>query len=170
MMVATSVVVLEPLLVRRLWVLGQRGGAMGVLGFRLSLVGLVLLLAADLAAYWWFLTSSGVIKLVWGWEAAEGVWLRVPAYLALVFYLSGVVFLGAAVARTGLLIGEVASLCLVFALPIMPVIAALPIVYGFCDIRTIPSVWVYVLGLPWLSLGIWLVTRRSAGRVSGAAV
>jgi hypothetical protein len=169
-MLATSVLVLEPLLVRRLWVLGQRSGAMGVLGFRLALVGLMLLLAADMTASWWFASGSGIIKLIWGYGAAKGLWLNVLAYLAILFYFSGVVTLGTAVVQAGPVLEEIASLLLVFALIIMPLIAALPIVYDLWDIRTIPKIWGYVVGLPWLSLGTWLVTRRSTGRVSRAAV
>ena len=166
---ATSMVILEPLLVRRLRKLGQRTGTLGRLGFRLSLVGLVLLLAADLVASWWLGSGWTFIQLAWGYEVARGLPLSVLAYVAMLFCLSGVIFFGAALARTGTSIGEGGSLFLAFVLVVMPLILALPIAYNLWDMRAINRVWGYVLGLPWLALGLWLVTRRNIGWASGAA-
>jgi hypothetical protein len=169
-MLATSVVILEPLLVRRLWVLGRRSGALGTLGFRLSLVGLVLLLAADLTASWWF--GSGWMSIIraWGYGVARGLPLSVLAYVAMFLCFSGAISFGAALLRTRPSIEEGASLFLVFALVVMPLILALPIAYNLWDIRAIPKIWGYVVGLPWLALGVWLITRRSVGRVPKATV
>jgi hypothetical protein len=177
---ATSVVILEPLLVRRLRELGRRSGPLGKLGrspvgayatmgFRLSLVGLVLLLAAELTASWWFGSGSMFIRIAWSREAAEGFQPSTLAYVAMLLCLSGVIFFGAALARTGTSIKEGGLLFLAFVLIAMPLILALPIAYNLWDMRAINRVWGYVLGLPWLALGLWLVTRRNVGRVSDAA-
>lgn len=166
---ATSVVILEPLLVRRLRKLGRRSGPLGMLGFRLSLVGLVLLLAADLTASWWFGSGWTFIIRAWGYEVAKGLPLSVLAYVAMSLCFSGAISFGAALLKTGPSIEEGGSLFLAFVLVVMPLILALPIAYNLWDIRAINRVWGYVLGLPWLALGLWLVTRRNIGRVSGAA-
>jgi len=166
-MLATFVVLLEPLLLRRLWVLGRRSGVLGVWGFRLALAGLMLLLAAALTAGWWFLSNAATIKFIWGHEAAKGSWFGMLVYPAILLCLAGVVLLSTRAVRTGLLIGEISSLFLAFLLIIMPVVAALPMAFGFWDVRTMSRTWAYVVGLPWLLLGSWLVTRPVAGFVSG---
>jgi hypothetical protein len=165
---ASAVLILEPLLVRRLSVLGRRSGWMGRLGFRLSLAGLMLLLAADLTASW--LTPSGfaVIRLVRGYEAASSLWFTVPAALGGLLSLAGAGILAAA-GRGGRMRDEMAPLLLVFVLTVVPIAVALPLASGFWDLRTFPRIWGYVVGVPWLGAGIWLVTRRSGGRASRAA-
>jgi hypothetical protein len=166
---AVSVVIIEPLLLRKLRVWGRRTGRLGVLGFRLSLVGLILLLAAGLTASWWFSSGWSFINRVWGYEVGRRFWLSILAYVAIFLCLSGAGFFGAALVRTGPSIEEGAALFLALVLVVMPVTAALLEVHGFWDIRTIPRIWGYVVGLPWLALGVWLVGRRSTRRVSGAA-
>jgi hypothetical protein len=166
---ATSAVVLEPLLVRRLRKLGRRTGSLGVLGFRLFLVGLVLLLAAELAASWWFGSGFVFIRLAWGRGAAEGFQPSTPAYVAMLLCLSGVISYGAALVQTRPPIEEGAALFLAFVLAVAPLILAWPMAYERWDIRAISRIWGYALGVPWVTLGIWLVTRQSAGSISGAA-
>jgi hypothetical protein len=166
---AGAVLILEPLLVWRLRVLGRRGGRMGRLGFGVSLAGMILLLAADLMASWWFRQGSGVISLAWGPEVAKSMWIIVPACLAILLCVMGAAILGAGLARAELLVEERTALFVIFVLILMPVIAALPLISGFWDIRTISRIWLYVVGLPWLALGVRLVTRRSTGRLSGTA-
>jgi hypothetical protein len=167
----SAVLILEPLLVGRLQVLGWRGGSMGRLGFGVSLAGMILLLATDLAASWWFGRGSGFIALAWSSEAARAMWMIVPAFLAVLLCVAGAAVLGAGLARSELPVEERTVLFAVLAvlvLILMPAIAALPLVSDVCDIRTVPRIWGYIAGLPWLASGLWLVTRRSSGRISGA--
>lgn len=163
----SAVLILEPLLVRRLGGLGRRSGRVGRLGFRLSLAGLMLLLAADLTASW--LTPSGlaVIRLVRGYGAAKALWFTAPAALGGLLCLAGVVMLAAA-GRYGRVREDVAPLLLTFAVIVVPIAAALPLASGFWDVRTFPWVWGYVVGLSWLAAGMWLVIRSSGGRASRA--
>lgn len=166
---ATSAVVLEPLLVRRLRNLGPRTGSLGVLGFRLSLVGLVLLLAAELAASWWFGSGFLFIRLAWGREATELFQPSVLLYVAILLCLAGVISFGVALARTRPPTAEGTALFLAFVLAAAPLILALPIAYERWDMRAISRTWGYALGGPWVALGTWLVTGRGAERGSAAA-
>jgi len=168
LVLASAILILEPLFVRRLGVWGRRSGRIGRVRFRLSLAGLMLLLAADLTAAW--LTPSGfaVIRLVRGYDAAKALWFTGPAVLGGLLSLAGVVILAAVAGCDDRWRGEVVPLLLVFVVTVVPIAAALSLASGFWDVRTVPR-WGYVVGLPWLAAGIWLVTRRSGGRVSRAA-
>jgi hypothetical protein len=166
---ASAVLILEPLLMRRLSVLGRRGGRMGRRGLRLSLAGLVLLLAADLTASWWTPSGLAVVRLVGGYEAASSLWFTLPAALGGLLSLAGAGILAAA-GRGGWMRHEMARLLLVFVLTVVPIAVALPLTSGFWDLRTFPRIWGYVVGVPWLGAGIWLVTRRCGGWASRAAV
>jgi hypothetical protein len=109
------------------------------------------------------------IRLAFGPETAEGFQPSTLAYVAVLLFLSGAIFLGAALARTRLSTEQGASLVLAFALVAAPLILFLPLAYNLWDRRALTRMWGYVLGLPWVALGIWLVTRRSGERLTAAA-
>jgi hypothetical protein len=134
----------------------------------ISLAGMILLLATDIAAAWWFGQGSRVVRLTWSAQAARSQWMVVPACLAVLLCVAGAAVLGAGLARSELLAGERPTLLVIFVLILVPALAALPLVSDVWDVHTAPKVWIYVLGLPWLVSRMWLVVRRGAGRVPGA--
>lgn len=77
--------------------------------------------------------------------------------------------LGVGLTRTGVLAEQVTELVATFVVILMPAIVALPLMVGFWDVRTFPRIWGYVLALPWLALGAWLLSRHDTRQVAGAA-
>jgi len=159
-----SVLMLEPLVVQRLRDLSGRSGRLGALGFRLCLVGLLLLLVAELTASWWLGSGSMFVRLAWGPVAANGFEPSVPAYAAGLLCLSGVVCLGLGLGRDRPSLLEGTSLLAAFLLTAAPFVLALPMAYGVWDTRGVSRMWMYGLGVPWLALGVWLIAgRRNTG-------
>ncbi len=166
-----SALVIGPLLFWGLWRIGQRSGRVGMLGYRLALGGLVLNLFGNLGYYlgyfWQIITNIGPGTL----------WFNMVVYLGLFLCLAGALWLGVAARRSKVPL-DLASLALLVlipsALPLMWMLL-LPIWFGFrilpaglsfalYDLGDIYKYEVYAVGLVWLLLSGWLVTRLSAVR------
>lgn len=164
-----SVLVIGPLLFWGLWQIGKRSGRAGMLGYRLALGGLALNLFGNLGYYlgyfWQIITNIGPGTL----------WFNVVIYLGLFICLAGALWLGAAARRSKALLDRASLALLVLipsALPLMWMLL-LPIWFGFrilpaglsfalYNLGDIYKYEVYAVGLVWLLLSAWLVTRLSA--------
>ncbi|MBI3243123.1 MAG: hypothetical protein HYZ49_12590 [Chloroflexi bacterium] len=168
-LVVGSALVIGPLLFWGLREIGKRSGQAGMLGYRLALGGLVLNLFGNLGYY-----------LGYFWQSIANIgpgtlWFNMVVYLGLFLCLAGALWLGVAVRRSKVPL-DLASLALLVlipsALPLMWMLL-LPIWFGFrilpaglsvalYDLGDIYKYEVYAVGLVWLLLGGWLVTRLSA--------
>lgn len=167
-MLTTSLMLLEPLLLRRLRSFGQHTGTLGKWGFRLSAVGLFLLLAKNLVRSWWSVSGATFIRLEWGYEASKVFRFSLLEDVALIFYLAGAILFGVALVRIEMSIKKGTLLLLAFVLAIAPLTPVLPIINDSWHWPAVSQMWLTVAGLPWIALGAWLVSRRGVGSVSGA--
>jgi hypothetical protein len=161
-LVMGSALVIGPLLFWALREIGKRSGRAGRLGYRLALGGLMLNLFGILGYYWQALSIIGPGQQ----------WFNVIIYLGLLLCLAGVLWLAVAARRNKVLLDRVSLALLVLipsALPLMWMLL-LPIWFGFrilpaglsvalYDLGDIYKYEVYAVGLVWLLLGGWLVTR-----------
>ena len=163
-MLVGSALVIGPLLFWGLGEIGKRSGRAGMSGYRLALGGLALNLFGILGYYWQIAAIVGPGK----------EWFNSVVYLGLFLCLAGALWLGVAARRSKVPL-DLASLILLAlvpsALPLMWMLL-LPIWFGF---RILPAglsvalyalgniyeYEVYAVGLVWLLLGVWLVTRLS---------
>jgi hypothetical protein len=167
-LLVSGVLILVPLAAGTLRELGRRGGSEGRLGFGVSLTGVFLLLATDIVASWWYGRASGIIGLAWNREVARSIWVVAPASVAVLLCAAGAALLRRGLARRDVPIEEQAALAASFVLILLPAVAALPLVGGFWDPRAVPTVWAYVLGVPWSALGLWLISQRPDESISNA--
>jgi hypothetical protein len=171
-----SALVIGPLLFWGLGKIGKRSGRAGMLGYRLALGGLVLNLFGNLGYYlgyfWQIITNIGPGTL----------WFNIVVYLGLFLCLAGALWLGVAARRSNVPL-DLASLALLVlipsALPLMWMLL-LPIWFGFrivpaglsfglYNLADIYKYQIYAVGLVWLLLSSWLVTRLSAVPRAGEA-
>ena len=164
-LVVGSALVIGPLLFRGLGEIGKRSGREGLLGYRLALGGLVLNLFGILGYYWQSLAIVGPGKQ----------WFNGVIYLGLFLCLVGALGLGVAARRSKVPLDRASLTLLVLipsALPLMWMLL-LPIWFGFrilpaglsfalYDLGDIYKYEVYAVGLVWLLLSAWLVTRLGA--------
>lgn len=159
-----SALVIGPLLFWGLREIGKRSGRTGMLGYRLALGGLALNLFGNMGYYWQISTIIGPGKL----------WFNGVAYLGLFLCLAGALWLGAAARRSKVPLGMASLILLALVPSALPLLwmLLLPIWSGFrivpaglsvalYDLGDIYEYEVYAIGLVWLMLGSWLVTRLS---------
>jgi len=169
-LLAGSTLVIGPLLLWGLWEIGKRSGRAGMLGYRLALGGLVLNLFGNLGYFW---QSTAIV-------GPGQPWFNVVVYLGLFLSIVGALWLGVASRRSKVPL-DLATLALLVLVPsALPLMWMLPTWFGF---RIIPAglsfglynlddiykYEVYAIGLVWLVLGSWLVTRLSAVPHAGEA-
>lgn len=164
-----SALVIGPLLFWELGRIGKRSGRVGMWGYRLALGGLALNLFGSLGYYlgyfWQTITNIGPGTL----------WFNSVVYLGLFLCLAGTLWLGVAARRSKVLLDRASLALLVLipsALPLMWMLL-LPIWFGFrilpaglsfalYNLGDIYKYEVYAVGLVWLLLSGWLITRLSA--------
>ncbi len=164
-----SALVIGPLLFWGLGKIGKRSGRVGMWGYRLALGGLALNLFGNLGYYlgyfWQIITNIGPGTL----------WFNIVVYLGLFLCLVGALWLGVAARRSKVPLDRASLALLVLipsALPLMWMLL-LPIWFGFrilpaglsfalYNLGDIYKYEVYAVGLIWLLLSGWLVTRLSA--------
>jgi hypothetical protein len=156
------------LLVWALWQIGKRGGQTGRWGHRLALAGLLLNLIGILGAAWWY--TSPYDRLAYGDIHRIGsLMLKGTTYIGFILYVLGVLLLAVATWRSKA-VPQVSLILLLIIPAALPLIMAFPMLFDFSAIPTdmplglallnhIPRGGVYAVGLAWLLLGGWLVTR-----------
>jgi hypothetical protein len=167
-LLAVSALVIGLWLVWVLWQIGKCGGRTGRLGHRLVLAGLLLNLIDILGAAWWY--TSPYDLLAYGDIRQIGsLMLKGTTYLGFSLYVLGVLLLGVATWRSKA-VPQVSLILLLIIPAALPLIMAFPMLFDFSAIPTdmplglallnhIPRGGVYAVGLAWLLLGGWLVTR-----------
>ncbi len=167
-LLAVSAVVIGLWLVWALWQIGERGGPTGRWGNRLALTGLLLNLAGILGAAWWY-TSPYDAPAFRASHATGSLVFKGTTYIGFILYTLGVLLLGVAAWRSKAV--PQGSLILLLIIPAaLPLMIALPMLFDFRAIPTdmpmglaqldrVPRGGVYVVGLTWLLLGAWLLTR-----------
>jgi len=155
-------------LVWALWQIGERGGPTGRWGNRLALAGLLLNLLGILGAAWWY-TSPYDAPAFRTSHATGSLMLKGTTYIGFILYVLGVLLLAVATWRSKAV--TKAPLILLLIIPAaLPLMIALPMLFDFGTIPTdmpmglaqldrVPRGGVYVVGLAWLLLGGWLLTR-----------
>jgi hypothetical protein len=167
-LLAVSALVIGLWLVWALWQIGKCGGRTGRLGHRLALAGLLLNLIGILGAAWWY--TSPYDLLVYGDIHQIGsLMLKGTTYIGFILYVLGVLLLAVATWRSKAV--PQGPLILLLIIPAaLPLMIALPMLFDFGTIPTdmpmglaqldrVPRGGVYVVGLAWLLLGGWLLTR-----------
>ena len=123
-LLASSTLVIGPLLARALRELGKRSGRMGILGYRLALLGVLLNLAGNLGSFW--LSTNDFLR---PYRQTGDQMFTVMICLGLLIYLSGWSLLGVASPRNGTLRGKVASVLMVLiplGLPLVVMLISIP--------------------------------------------
>ena len=179
-LLAVSAVVIGLWLVWALWQIGKRGGRTGRWGHRLALAGLLLDLSGILGAAWWY-TSPRDLLAYGDVHQTGSLMLKGTTYVGVILYVLGVLLLGVATWRSEA-VTKVSLILLLIIPSALPLIMAFPMLFDFGAIPTdmplglallnhIPRGGVYVVGLAWLLLGGWLVTRlgRTNARPDTAA-
>lgn len=159
-----SVLVLGPLLMWRLWELGQRSGPMGVPGFQFIFWGLLFVMICIVVAV--FLRDSSNYVLVYRFRDAALSWCITGAALGMLATLSGSLMLGTA-ALVNKAISSRLTIILLVAVPLLlPLIFSIfYIIYGmaswlFLPLRDFQFGIGAIIVLVWVLLTAWLVTRR----------
>jgi hypothetical protein len=166
-LLAVSAVVIGLWLVWALWQIGERGGPTGRWGNRLALAGLLLNLTGLLGAAWWYTSSYRLTD--WASYQMGSLAFKGTTYIGFILYILGVLLLGLATWRSKA-VTKVSLLLLLIIPSALPLIITFPMLFDFRAIPTdmplglallnsVPRGGVYVVGLAWLLLGGWLVTR-----------
>jgi hypothetical protein len=143
---------------------GRRSGVSGKVGYHLALLGLLVIMAANLAGL-----MSGTNDYPAGYKWLTYTVLGRSIYAALGAYILGLAMLYWGARRSGVL-PDLAELILLAILPVaLPLTFALPFitwtrpvsqVYGVPVLWDFPQSLILAAGLVWLALAAWLVTRR----------
>ena len=151
---------------------GRRSGVSGKVGYHLALLGLLVIMAANLASL-----MSGLNNYTgYGWLSYT---LGRSIYLALGGYILGLAMLYWGARRSGALLDLVemvllailpVALPLTFALPFITSTSPVSYVYGIPLLWDLPQSLVLGAGLVWLALAAWLVTRRPTAAPPAVAV
>ena len=157
---ASSTLVIGPRLAWALRELGKRSARMGMLSYRVALLGVLLNLAGNLGACW---LATG--HALWPYRQPGDQTFTAMIVLSVLIYLSGSGCLGVASLRSGTLPGGVVSVLLLLIPLGLPLVVMLNPIHLDLAIRMlrvndIPRGLVYAAGLTWLLLGGWVVTRR----------
>ena len=168
---ATSAILLGPLFAWKFRQVGRSGGRGGKIAYHLALAGLLLVIMANLIGLMLTLqVSSPSLASSAGTMVVPAIILGIAVYLVSVIWL----YRYEPLLRTA---SEQAQRVLLLLLPlVIPVIFMLPFItwkWPVSNLYGIPLLWVLPhaislsLGLMWLALSAWAVTRR--GESSGLA-
>jgi hypothetical protein len=165
---AISAILLGPFLAVKFREIGRLSGLTGNAGYHLALFGLLVIFAANLVAVMQGTNDAMDV------QSTERI-LRWVIYLALGGYCVGLLLLFWAAREAGALPGLV-EMGLMIALPLaIPLVLTLPFIswkwpisplYGIPLVFGLPTAIVFIGGLLWLLLCIWLVTREQAAPAS----
>lgn len=166
-LLATSTLLLGPLLIGELWQLGKRGGEASVWSYRLAVAGLALALAANLASFWWLTTGYPVPPPEFPYTSIRLAFAS-AVYLGLLLFLAGALFFGVPALQDASVHNQAAFLLLLFFMLTLPFTAILPAAFG--SRFTLPGlpVALYDLGdtqlllaaiLAWVLLVSWLAAQ-----------
>jgi hypothetical protein len=159
-----SVLVLGPLLLWRLWGLGQRSGPMGVPGFQFIFWGLFIVMICIVGAV--FLRDGSNYILVYRFRDAGLSWCITGAALGMLTALSGSLMLGTAAVVNKVLSSRLITILLVAVSLLLPLVFSIFYnIYGMASwllmpLRDFPLGIGAVIVLVWVLLTAWLVTRR----------
>jgi hypothetical protein len=162
-LLAVSTLVIGPLLARSFREIGMRSGTTGRWSYRLSLFGLLLVLAGNLSSFF-----IGTDDRLWTLRQEVLQLINFMVDLGVLFYLIGVLVLGLTALRLKTLPGRMTSLLLAL-LPLgLPLVLMLPLMYGMRvipqgmpyglpQLNRIPTILVFTFGLSWLMLVVRLI-------------
>jgi hypothetical protein len=167
-------IILGPQLAYMFHETGRRSGVSGKVGYHLALLGLLVIMAANLA---------GLMRGTSGYPSGYK-WLTYTAlerwiYASLGAYILGLAMLYWGAWRSGALPDLVetvllailpVALPLTFALPFITSTSPVSYVYGVALLWDLPQSLVLGAGLVWLALTAWLVTRRPTAPTPAIAV
>jgi hypothetical protein len=164
-LLASSALVIGPLLGRALRTLGERSGRTGVRSYRLALLGVLLTLMGSLGTFWLTTMSS-----LWLYHQKGTRLFTVTIFLGVLVYLSGSLSLLVLTRRKGSLLSKATpflAIIVPLGLPLVIMLNAIPFstLAGAHPVRSIPKGVVYGAGLAWLSVGGWLVTLSRIGKL-----
>jgi hypothetical protein len=141
----------------------MRSGTTGRWSYRLSLFGLLLVLAGNLSSFF-----IGTDDRLWTLRQEVLQLINFMVDLGVLFYLIGVLVLGLTASRLKTLPGRMTSLLLAL-LPLgLPLVLMLPLMYGMRvipqgmpyglpQLNRIPTILVFTFGLSWLMLVVRLI-------------
>jgi uncharacterized Tic20 family protein len=171
---ATSAILLGPFFAWKIRRDGRSAGRSGIAGYRLALFGLLLVILVNIASLMMGTDDSLAANSL----AARNV-LTVVIVLGLVIYILGlfVLYRGAqfvqgvrAWAERLLLVLLPLALPLALCMPFIEWTRPVSNLYGFPQLWQLPRVWVLSLGLLWLVLSVWLLTRESGSSSSPISI
>jgi hypothetical protein len=161
---AACSILLGPLFARMFRRTGRRSGTVGIIGYHLALLALLLIIAVNLLGLM-IGTSSDMIFSEGGAYTRLG-WL---IYSAVLGYLVGLVILYWAAWRSSVM-PDVIEMVLLAILPMaIPLMFVLPFItskwpvsqlYGIPALWVIPETMILAAGLIWLLFSSWLVTHK----------
>lgn len=161
----SSMLVIAPVLIWIFWELSQKCGREGKLGYRLAFTGLLLNLISNLASGLWyarFIRNSprrGIEML-----------LSILIILGALIFIMGIVKLLRTAKREGVLIEQKTIALFIFVALGLPLMFMFPMFdsrrytstnmpFGLFYENHMPDTLVYGIGVLWLFLGGWLITR-----------
>jgi len=162
-LIASSTLVIGPLVGRALRELGERSRRRGMRTYHLALLGVLLSLVGNLGSFWLNTLSHVTSYALRPYPQIGGQMFTVMTYLGVLIYLFGSLCLVIAALRKGAPLGRVASVLLILIPLGLPLAIMLNSLHSgwFRTVRAndISRSLIYAAGLAWLLLGGWLVTR-----------
>jgi hypothetical protein len=177
-MLSSSALVIGPLLLWTLATVARRSGPAGIPGHRIALGGFCLILVGSLSYFWRYFAQGPLTTLqsealdLYGSQWPLGVLI-----VGGVVYLGGALWLCAAAKRHDPAFSWVPAALLMAVPPLLPLVAALPDLFGYrlvlarqsLELFNLPDqaqYLIYATGVVWLLLGGWLVVRLGAAETA----
>jgi hypothetical protein len=160
----SSMLVIAPLLIWFLGELSKKCGREGKLGYRLSFWGLLLNLISSLASHVWYSRFARISP-----EHLIEYFFSILIFLSAAIFIFGILKLLRAARMAGLIQGPKAfvlffaaiGFLLMFMYPVFdsPMFIPTNLPIGLFFENSIPDIFVYSMGIMWLFLGGWLISR-----------